>query len=190
MELRVLHRKTVSAGIRLIRYLRSVFFYVKMKLLGINIRLGNNVSIGRMVQVQVTDGGEIIIGNGVWIQDFVVLCAQKGCLEIGDNTLIGMGSQVTAVESIKIGSECLIAAYCVIRDANHGMDRGISMSQQAGVSAPIVIGDDVWLGTHVVVTAAVTIGAGAVIGANAVVTRDISDFSVAVGVPARTIKYR
>lgn len=53
---------------------------------------------------------------------------------------------------------------------------------------PVVIEDDVWLGTNVVVLPGVTIGRGAVIGAGAVVTQDIPPFSVAVGVPARVIR--
>lgn len=190
MKLSVLHRKFVSLAVKTIRSLRNYYYYAKMRLLGINVRLGKKVTFGRMVQVVATDGGEIIIGDGVAIQDFAMLCASRGTLEIGDNTLIGTGSQLATVDSVKIGNDCLIAAYSVIRDANHGMERGIPMSQQACVNSPIVIGDDVWLGTHVVVTAGVTIGAGTVIGANAVVTREMPDFSVAVGVPARIIKTR
>ena len=186
----VLHRKAVSAGILLVRQFRSRIFCLKMRLLGINIKLGKNLSIGRMVQVQVTDRGEIIIGDGVEIQDLVVLCAKEGTIQIGNNTFIGMGTQLTAVSSIKIGSECLIAAYSVIRDANHGMNHGALMSKQPSASSPISIGDDVWLGAHVVVTAGSIIGSGAVIGANAVVTGKIQEFSVAVGVPAKTIKFR
>lgn len=180
----------MSAAILALRQLRSWSFYCKMRLMGLNIKLGKNVTIGRMVQVRVTDLGEIIIGDGVEIQDLVVLCAKGGVIEVGNNTLIGMGSQLTAVTSIEIGSECLIAAFGVIRDANHGMNHGLPMSKQSAISVPISIGDDVWLGAHVVVTAGSNIGTGAVIGANAVVTGRIKEFSVAVGVPARTIKFR
>lgn len=190
MTIRVLIRKSISAGVISMRLIRTFIFRIKMKMLGINIHLGNGVVIGRMVKVYVTDGGRVNIGNGVAIQDSVVLSAQGGILTVGNNSLIGIGSHVAAVESVKIGNDCLVAAYSVIRDANHGMERGFPMSQQAGVSAPVEIGDDVWLGAHVVVTAGSTIGTGAVIGANAVVTRDIPEYAVAVGVPARIIKYR
>ena len=93
----VLHRKAVSAVILLVRQFRSRIFCLKMRLLGINIKLGKNLSIGRMVQVQVTDRGEIIIGDGVEIQDLVVLCAKEGTIQIGNNSFIGMGTQLTAV---------------------------------------------------------------------------------------------
>ncbi|RED57575.1 acetyltransferase-like isoleucine patch superfamily enzyme [Cohnella lupini] len=52
------------------------------------------------------------------------------------------------------------------------------------------IGHDVWIGTNVVILPGVKIGNGAIIGAGAVVTKDIPDYTVAVGVPARVIRYR
>ena len=52
------------------------------------------------------------------------------------------------------------------------------------------IGNDVWLGANVVVMQGVKIGNGAVVGANAVVTKDIPPYAVAVGIPAKIIKYR
>lgn len=54
----------------------------------------------------------------------------------------------------------------------------------------ITIGHDTWIGHGAVVMPGVTIGNGAIIGANAVVTKDVADFAIAVGVPARTIKQR
>ena len=55
---------------------------------------------------------------------------------------------------------------------------------------PVTIGCDCWIGSGARILAGVTIGNGAVIGANAVVTHNIPDFALAVGVPARVIKYR
>lgn len=55
---------------------------------------------------------------------------------------------------------------------------------------PINIGNDVWIGVHTLVMGGVTIGDGAVIGSRSVVTKDIPPYSIAVGVPAKVIKYR
>lgn len=53
-----------------------------------------------------------------------------------------------------------------------------------------VIGNDVWIGRNVVIMPGIKIGNGAIVGANAVVTKDIPDYAVAVGVPARVVRYR
>jgi maltose O-acetyltransferase len=55
-------------------------------------------------------------------------------------------------------------------------------------SAPIILGENVWLGARVIVLSGVTISAGSVIGPGSVVTRDIPPRTVAAGVPARVIK--
>ena len=55
---------------------------------------------------------------------------------------------------------------------------------------PVFIGNDVFIGANVTILDGVTIGDGAVIGAGAVVTKDIPPYAIAVGVPAKTIKYR
>ncbi len=55
---------------------------------------------------------------------------------------------------------------------------------------PVVIGDDVWIGTRVIILPGVKIGNGVIFADGAVVTKDIPDYAVAGGVPAKVIKYR
>ncbi len=183
-------RKIHSIFLPLLEKCRTYKYRIKFFITGVNITFGKNVSLGRMVTVVTQDDGEIILGNNIRIGDFAMLYAESCDLKIGDNSGVGIGTHIVALSSITIGEWCIIAPYCSIRDMNHGMDTSIPMVMQKQRSEPIIIGDDVWLGTHVIVKAGTIIGDGAVIGANAVVTSNILDHVVAAGVPAKVIRKR
>lgn len=183
--------RKIRSGIKkiLFKIINSIN-HLKIYFLENNVRLGNNVSIGKNVIIKTTDGGEIIIGDNTSIEDNCYIYAQYGELTIGKNSFIGFGSQVVAKKTIKIGEDNLIASYCIIRDANHGIKRDKCINNQPHIIEDIEIEDDVWMGAHSVVTAGCRIGKGAVVGANTVVTKDIAPYTVVGGVPAKFIKYR
>jgi acetyltransferase-like isoleucine patch superfamily enzyme len=168
----------------------TLWNYFKIYLLEENVTLGKNVVIGRGVIIKTTDGGKVTISDNVSIESNCYIYAQCGEITIGTNTFIGSGSQIVAKKSIVIGSGNLISAYCIIRDGNHGIKRGININTQPHDIEEISIGDDVWLGSHCVVTAGNTIETGAVVGANAVVTKDVEAYSIVGGVPAMFINQR
>ena len=113
-------------------------------------------------------GGGICIGSGSGLG---VNCSVHGPIRIGDNVM--MGPDVT------------------ILSQTHNIERtDIPMGQQGMRVAEVVIGNDVWIGMRVVIMPGVKVGNGAVIGAGAVVTKDVPDFAVVGGVPAKIIKYR
>jgi phosphonate metabolism protein (transferase hexapeptide repeat family) len=107
-----------------------------------------------------------------------------------------------------IGKFCSIAAHTRINPGNHPLERVAlhhftyrSRSYELGPdddreffewrrSHKVVIGNDVWIGHGAVVLPGVRIGNGAAIGAAAVVSKDVPDFAVAVGVPAKVLRYR
>ena len=88
---------------------------------------------------------------------------------------------------VKIGHRVSFGPFVSIFGATHETD---VQSRRRGVeySKPVAIGDDCWIGGNVTIMAGVTIGKGCTIGAGSIVTRDIPDFSVAVGSPAKVVK--
>ena len=116
-----------------------------------------------------------------------------GSIQIGKNTAFNMNVHINADVggNIKIGESCLIGPNVVMRTAGHRFDNpDIAIQKQGHVIGDIILGDDVWVGSNAVILGGVKIGSGAVIGAGAVVTKDIPYMAVAVGVPAKVIKYR
>lgn len=88
---------------------------------------------------------------------------------------------------VRIGSRVLLGPSVSILAATHETD---VRSRRAGVeyARPVTIGDDCWIGAGVTIMPGVTVGKGCTIGAGSVVTRDVPDFSVAVGSPARVVR--
>jgi len=112
-------------------------------------------------------------------------------LRIGERCFFGCGTYLGVHHPIHIGDNTIIGAYSYIISANHRADcRNIPIRDQGFVGAPITIGNDVWIGTHVVILPGVSIGDGAIIGAGSVVTKDVPPYEIWGGVPACHLKKR
>ena len=114
-------------------------------------------------------------------------------ISMGDNVRITMGCCIWPERNSKIvfGNDVIVGPGVKMFTANHNMERnGIPMVYQPRVESDIRIGNDVWIGANSVITSGVTIGDGAVIAAGSVVTKDVLEYSVVGGVPAKFIKFR
>lgn len=107
---------------------------------------------------------------------------------IGDNFYMNAGCHIQG--NISFGRDVMIGPKTVMWGRDHGMELGTPMKEQGHIKQDIIVGDDVWIAASVTILKGVTIGKGAVIGAGAVVTKDIPEYAIAVGNPARVIKYR
>lgn len=137
------------------------------------------------------DGG-FVIGEQVLIARGSTVIVKQGFVEIGDHCSIGSNTIISAAGGIRIGKNTLIAGQCYIGGGRYRSARnGIPMkSQGLYTKGPVEIGDDVWLGSGVRVLDGARIGEGAIVGAGAVVAREVPDYAIAAGVPARVISYR
>lgn len=110
-------------------------------------------------------------------------------IRIGSGSGIGTNAQVRG--PLTIGDNVMMAPGVTILTTNHRFDRtDIPMIEQGHVSAPVSIGNDVWIGQRAMIMPGVHIGNGCIVAAGAVVTKDVPDFAVVGGVPARILKYR
>jgi acetyltransferase-like isoleucine patch superfamily enzyme len=134
--------------------------------------------------VAVSFGRGCVLDHGLTVE-----C--RGGLEVGEGTVFGHHCTIASDEGIAIGRDCLIAEMVSIRDHDHAFSSSeVSIIDQGRATAPIRIGDNVWIGGKATITKGVTIGSNTVVGAHAVVTTDLPADCVAVGIPARVLRYR
>lgn len=92
---------------------------------------------------------------------------------------------------LHIGKNVMMGPDVTILTHTHNIERtDIPMGHQGSRIAEVVIGNDVWIGMRVIIMSGVKIGNGVVIGAGAVVTKNVPDFAIVGGVPAKIIRYR
>jgi len=137
-------------------------------------------------------GQDTLIGPGIALSAGMVPgqeCLLPVVVSIGDRCLIGRGSGIVGHFSITIGNDVWTGHHVYITDQNHAytdIDRPIS--QQSQPERSVTIGDGSWIGHGAVILPGVNIGKHVVIGANAVVTKNLPDFCVAVGSPAKIVR--
>jgi acetyltransferase-like isoleucine patch superfamily enzyme len=116
-------------------------------------------------------------------------CVIRDELVMGDDCTLNAGA-VTAGR-VRIGDGVRIAGHAALFGENHVFaDPDRPIWHQGQESRGIVVGDDVWIGTHAVICDGVTVGDHSVVAAGAVVTRDVSPYSLIGGVPARVLRDR
>jgi maltose O-acetyltransferase len=119
-----------------------------------------------MLQARVPDA-EVSIGRDTWFNNNTVICAMK---------------------SIRIGNACRIGDSVAIYDADFHELSPATRNRSVGPIEPVTIGNNVWIGSRVMILKGVTIGDNSVIGAMSLVTKDVPPNSLAAGVPAKVIR--
>lgn len=114
-------------------------------------------------------------------------------ITVGDRLRLGSGCHLWAGHAtgrIKIGNDVLFGPDVLVTAATYRFNDGTPVTRQPMDEADIVIGNDVWIASHVIILPGVTIGDHAIIGAGAVVKGDIPAGAIAVGAPARIVGMR
>jgi carbonic anhydrase/acetyltransferase-like protein (isoleucine patch superfamily) len=135
-------------------------------------------------------GARVWVGPGSWLYALPERSGEDPVLVVGDGVRISGSCVLSAVASVRLGRDVLLARNVYVSDHSHAFEdvtRPVRVQGVAGVK-PVTICDGAWLGQGVVVCPGVTIGRGAVIGAGSVVLHDVPDHAVAVGAPARVVR--
>ena len=157
------------------------------------IHIGNGVVIDDNVLLDAkgTDNKGIFIADGAFIGRNTILSCKDGDIHIGEKTNIGFNCEIFSASKVELGSKIFLAAYCYLVGGTHKYDRtDIPIMDQERTALGISVGDNTWLGAGVVVDDGVKIGNDAIVGAGAVVNKNVDDFAIVGGVPAKFLKDR
>lgn len=156
----------------------------------------NGCAVGRKVRIgkgcALVGPGSLSLGERATVEcgvQFKVVEADA-LLDLGKHVFVGAYCVFDVAAQVRVGERSMFGPGCMIVDHNHGMEIGIPMNGQPCRSRHITIGVDVWIGAHAVLLPGVQIGRGAVVGAGSVVTKDVPEYAIVAGNPARVVKYR
>lgn len=198
--------RKVFEHLYLLLYCRASIFYKRLKFTIWNVKYGKNVRIIGPMRLRMTKDSKITIGD-----NFTAYSGYKSTIDsehknflaavggakiiIRDN--VGMTStSIYCQEKVEIGNHVLIGADTIIMDNNfHSLNYTIRGTSKEGYqhkgtinTAPVIIGDNVFIGTRCIINKGVNIGEGAIIAAGSVVVTDIPAWEVWGGNPAKFIK--
>ncbi|MFT3756164.1 MAG: acyltransferase [Pseudoxanthomonas sp.] len=180
---------------------RSVIFFIRRTLIAEPLfkayctQVGKGVTTGIYVP-WVQGKGDLLVGNHVRISgklsvNFAARFVKRPCLEIGDHTDIAHDCRLVVGKSVKIGRHVEIAGAVTIRDSGgHPADparRAAGEPPDEADVKPIIVHDNVWIGSHVLVLPGSDIGEGSIVSAHSVVSGVITPYTVVAGNPARRI---
>ncbi len=155
------------------------------------IKSGKNIKIHKNCRLS----GKIDLDDDVEIYQN---CTLYGKTKIGKYSVINKNSEL--IGEVQMGKYCSIARNVTFQGVNHIMNeastnipflRNLFKKEPKRVSkGPIMVGNDVWIGTKCIILSGVNIGDGAVVGAGSVLTKDVKPYSIVGGSPARHLKWR
>jgi len=129
-------------------------------------------------------GKRVVFYPGIWI-------FPGRNLKLGDDVDLAYGVLITTSGGVTIGNRTLVGYGARILSSNHHVPPAPERIFSAGhVNAPVIIGNDVWIGANAIILPGVTINEGAVIAAGSIVTKDVAAWTVVGGVPAKILRKR
>jgi acetyltransferase-like isoleucine patch superfamily enzyme len=169
--------------------------YLRMARAGLrypSLRFEGPVFIGPDVRFELREGySRIVVGAYTHFGAHARVRAHEGTLRIGSKSVIGIRNTINCWLDIDIGRTCLFGDDVYVCDFDHKTESlDLPIKDQGIVKSPVRIGDDVWLGTKVVVTRGTDIGAQSVVAASAVARGVYPPRSIVAGIPGRVVRTR
>lgn len=153
------------------------------------VYVGRDARVGRRSELH-AHGGTIRLAPGVSVRADVKVITYRGGIDIGEAAVVVSYSMLYGGGGITVGKRVLIGNHCVISGLDHTYPGRARVTESPMREAPVVIGDDVWIGAFSLILAGVTVGEGAIVGSHSLVREDVPPYTVVAGQPARVIRDR
>jgi acetyltransferase-like isoleucine patch superfamily enzyme len=148
---------------------------------------GRGSKIYHSVRMDTPPYRKFSLGRRSVVESYACINNAVGDVIIGDHTRIGL--HCTVIGPVTIGCHVNLAQGITITALNHSFEDTAKRIDEQGITTKqVIIGDDVWIGTNAVILPGVTVGCHSVVAAGAVVTKDVPDYCIVGGVPAKVIK--
>ena len=174
-------------------HLKTIYSYIfnlnllfKFNKIGKRFFLGKRTTLHKCKNSKITIGNDVKIGNDSRFSLYEP--DNNPEIIIGNNCYIATHFTIMTASKVNIGNNVLIGSYVSIIGHNHGIDPSLDYGKQKLTSKSIIIEDGCWIGEKVCILPGVKIGKKSIIGTASVVTKNIPDYSIAVGNPAKVIK--
>jgi len=174
-----------------LRIKRSHFFKFFLRL-NRNIKIPDNTFVHYKSSLETNVGGKIVVGNNCEILQGVIMMTYGGSITVGDRCSINPYTIIYGMgQGTVIGNDVLIAGHCMIVPGNHNFSNTNKPINQQGFSSKgIIIEQNVWIGAGSKILDGVRIGEGSIVAAGSVVNKDVPNYTIVGGVPAKIIKNR
>ena len=169
----------------------QIFFKLILILRGAKVPFSAKISIFKINWPHQLSIGQNCVFENNLVFKYDSIWRKGSNIIIGDNVFIGHNTEFNISERISIGNDCLIASNCKFIDHDHGfsvVNKPIRLQEPK--LSPIIIEDNVWIGTSCIILKGVTIGSGSIIGAGSVVNRNVPPNEIWCGSPASQKKKR
>jgi acetyltransferase-like isoleucine patch superfamily enzyme len=162
--------------------------------------IGENSEVYARIERGENGKGSVTIGRDCVIHGTLVAETDNASIRIADNVFINIGTFIDCVQSITIDDDVMIAYDCVVADSdNHSLRYSVRKDDLRKLrqrrydwgtakTTPIHICKGAWIGASSIVLKGVRVGVGSVVGAGSVVTKDVPDWTVVGGNPARVLR--
>ena len=188
-------------------FLRSKLYPLILGRVGRNVAFGMNVVLRHPRKIAVGDNvvvddqccldakgssnAGIVLEDGVFVGRNTILSCKNGDIVLEREANVGFNVEIFSAARVRVGARTLIAAYTYLVGGDHLYDRtDVPVLHQGRTARGIDVGENCWLGAHVVITDGAAIGRDAIVGAGSVVIGEVPEFHIVAGSPARVIRDR